>query len=140
MLEPYGKVTVYKDRTNNFQEIFAPSTALQGTAANAEMPEMKIEIAVIEVEKGTSDFADFSLILPPVAGIASLDGQVTGLSTDQLSRADVNISGTTDPHGKEDICGQVNHLRGDLYTNIDIRFEDFDMPALTPYSGQFFGR
>ncbi len=140
VIEPYAKVTVYKDRTNNLQEVFAPALARQDTTAKTEMPELLVEIAVVEVEKGTSDFADYSLLLPFVAGIASLDGHVSGLSSDGLSRADVDITGTTDPHGKVAVSGQVNPLSGDLYTNIDIHFEDFDMPALTPYSGQYIGR
>ncbi len=140
LLEPYGKVTIFKDRTTSLQEVFAPALALQDTTATTELPKLMVEIAVVEVEKGTADFADFSLILPFVAGIASLDGQISGLSSDPLTRADIDIIGTTEPHGKVAVGGQVNPLSGDLYTNIDIRFEDFDMPTLTPYSGKFIGR
>jgi hypothetical protein len=145
---PYAKIFVHEDRTTNIHDVLAPSLPAPGdtSAAGDDKPaakagaSMPIRIGVVNIVDGTADFADFSLILPFAVGIESLNGAVSDLSSEELSRADVTLDGRFLPNGVVQVRGKVNPLSGDLYTNLDVIFKDFDMPALTPYAGQYIGR
>ena len=150
----YAKIVVYPDRTTNFAAVFAPSvpkdsTSADSTAAEAGAPPPKkkpspppfpIAIDVVRVVDCSADFSDLSLILPFSAAIHSLGGDIRGLSSAELARAGVTLDGSVNPSGSVAVRGEINPLSGDLYTDLSVVFEDFDLPALTPYSGHFAGR
>jgi hypothetical protein len=166
----YAKIIVYPDRTTNLAAVFAPSLPADSTGADSSgmsgagadgvgaggprtlaaaapaslgespPPPIPTTIGIVRVADCTADFSDLSLILPFSAGIHSLGGEVRGLSSADTARADVTMDGSVNPSGLVTVRGEINPLRGDLYTDLSVVFKDFDLPALTPYSGQFAGR
>jgi hypothetical protein len=103
-------------------------------------PPIPTAIDVVKIAGCTADFSDLSLILPFTAAIHSLGGDIRGLSSVDTSRAGVTMDGSVNPSGMVTVRGEINPLRGDLYTDLAVVFKDFDLPALTPYSGHFAGR
>ncbi len=141
--EPYGRIIVFQNRRTNIDEVFMippRDTTRTAAAAPPKPPPVPTQIGVVRLANGTADFADLSLILPFAAGIVDLNGEVSGLSSDELERADVRLDGGLNPAGAVHVRGKINPLSGDLYTDLKVQFQDFDMPALSPYSGQFLGR
>jgi len=141
--EPYGRIIVFENRRTNIDEVFMippRDTTRTAVATPPKPPPVPTQIGVVRLANGTADFADLSLILPFAAGIVDLNGEVSGLSSDELERADVKLDGGLNPAGAVHVRGKINPLSGDLYTDLAVQFQDFDMPALSPYSGQFLGR
>jgi hypothetical protein len=151
----YAKIVVYPDRTTNLATVFAPSMPKDSTGADSTAtredgaappkkksspPPIPTAIDIVKIADCTADFSDLSLILPFSAAIHSLGGDIRGLSSVDTSRAGVTMDGSVNPSGLVSVRGEINPLRGDLYTDLSVIFKDFDLPALTPYSGHFAGR
>jgi hypothetical protein len=113
--------------------------AMQRSAASAS-PKLPIRIGSIDVAEGSADFADLSLILPFAARIEHLGGSVTSLSSDSASRATVSLDGKLNPSGSAQVRGVINPLAQVVFLDLGVVFRDFNMPVLTPYSGEFLGR
>ena len=115
-------------------------TASASKPPPAGPPALRVRIGRVEVERGSSDFADLSLLLPFAARIANLRGSVTGLSSDSASLAVVELDGSAWPSGSAQVRGVVNPLAREPHMDLTVVFRGFNMPALTPYTGQFLGR
>ena len=141
---PYGRIIIFRDRTTNIAQVLGipprDTTAAAVPARPSPPPAVHSRIDLLRLVDGTGDFADLSLLLPFAAGIDALNGEVRGLSSDSLARAQVMLDGGLRPAGSVRVRGEINPLSGDLYTDLVVDFNDFDMPALSPYTGQFLGR
>jgi hypothetical protein len=84
-------------------------------------------------------FADFTLKPQFATGIQSLNGDISGISTDPKTRAKVALSGRVDQYGKADISGTINPLASEVYTDIAVKFSNLELTTLTPYSAKFAG-
>jgi Domain of Unknown Function (DUF748) len=149
--QPFAKILIHKNRTTNIQDIFGlptdtvvvtkPSEALaQMKKSAAEASPIPVRIGSITVVDGSADFADFSLLLPFGARIEQIAGSATELSSDSASRSKVTLDGRSQPSGVAKVRGEVNPLAEQTYLDLDVDFEGFNMPTLTPYTGQFLGR
>lgn len=120
----------------------APATpAKPTTAATAGAPAaIPVRIGEVQIRKGSADFADLSLILPFAARIADLKGRITGISSDSASRAGVEADGALQPSGTAQVRGAMNPLAKDPVLDLAVVFRGFNMPGLTPYTGQYLGR
>jgi uncharacterized protein DUF748 len=105
-----------------------------------QMQVMPMRIGTVDVANGSMDFADLSLLLPFAAHIEQLAGAVTGLSSDSASRATVTLDGRMQPSGTAEVRGEINPLAQEIFLDLGVVFHDFNMPGLTPYTGQFLGR
>ena len=108
--------------------------------ATTSTPPMPIHIGNLRLIDGWLDFTDESLILPFAAGIDSLSGTISGLSSDPDARAEIALDGDVLPSGRVSVTGQVNPLSEEPFIDIEMLFRDLDLPVLTPYSGQYIGR
>lgn len=108
-------------------------------ARRAPLTPIPVTIRSIEVVNGSANYADY-WIQPHVAvGIQTLNGTVTGLSSDPSSRADVKLDGKVDRYAPAHISGQVNLLSAMTYSDIKLSFSGLEMTTVTPYSGRFAG-
>jgi hypothetical protein len=113
-------------------------------AAAAPPPELKetgmpIRIREVDVVGGTMDFADFSVQPNFAAAIESLDGVITGMSSDPNSRATVKLDGNVGEYSPVLISGTTQPFAFDRYTDITMKFENISLPVFNPYSGKFAG-
>ncbi len=88
---------------------------------------------------GTMDFADFSVQPNFAAAIESLDGVITGMSSDPNSRATVKLDGNVGEYSPVLISGTTQPFAFDRHTDITMKFENISLPVFNPYSGKFAG-
>ncbi|WP_250656144.1 DUF748 domain-containing protein [Alkalimarinus coralli] len=156
--EPYGRVVVTEDRSTNLaqlavasvDDVKATNTAVAGTKntppkkpADESDPEAQkpvpLKIDRILFNNGAAYFADLSIKPPFGTSIQNISGEISGLSADNLERATVDVKGTIEDYGKMLIKGKINPLSGDLYTDLDVKFDNIELSTMTPYSGRYAG-
>jgi len=113
-------------------------------AAAAPPPELKetgmpIRIREVQIAGGTLDFADFSVQPNFAAAIESLNGSITGMSSDPNSHATVDLNGNVGKYSPVLISGTTQPFAFDRYTDITLKFENISLPVFNPYSGKFAG-
>ncbi len=89
--------------------------------------------------KGTATFQDESIAPPVQAGLYDLTGTVKGLSSKQMARAEVDLSGKIDKVAPLKIAGTINPLTEDTFTDLTIRFDNVDLTTAAPYTGKYVG-
>ena len=153
--KPYSRLVITKDRSINLAQLaIDKSPQSDGKEATDKTPqkvkksaddqteaEQPIDITIdnITITDGGAYFADLSLQPEFGTSIQNISGEINGLSSKDLTRADVNISGSVEEYGKMFIKGKINPLSGDLYTDINVNFDKIELASLTPYSGRYVG-
>ena len=140
--QPYARVIIAEDASVNIARVLAPHAS-----SNTDAPKPKaasaspfpIAIGTVQVIDGSANFADNSIQPSFATGIGALNGQVTGLSSDPKSRAQVALSGSVDQYSPVDLTGEVNLLSADVYTNLALNFRNIELTTFNPYSGKFAG-
>jgi hypothetical protein len=142
--EPYVRFTIKKDRTTNVDDIVIPQLAKQDGSPKPAEPkadkpqaEPLISIGKIELKEGKSDFADYSLILPFVAEMNALNGEVDGFSSKQDATAKLALKGKVYDLALVNIKGNYQLQTGD--SDIALNFTHMPLPLITPYMAEFAG-
>ena len=142
--QPYARVTIAEDSSVNIARVLAPHASRnenppsKAQAASASTP-FPITVRTVQVIDGSANFADNSIQPSFATGIGALNGQVTGLSSDPKSRAQVAVSGSVDQYSPVDLTGEVNLLSAAVYTNLALNFRNIELTTFNPYSGKFAG-
>lgn len=163
-LEPYVRMIIAPDRTVNIKNILTPPGAAArtppatdklaaadasgrraaapvqtaATAAGAATP-FPVSIGTVRFIKGSADYSDLWIKPSFAVGIQTLEGTVSGLSSDPKSRAKVELNGKVDRYSPVHIGGQINVLAAQLYTDVTMSMKDLDLTIVNPYSGHFAG-
>ena len=119
--------------TNETKIAAAPTTS----ATNAPLPQISIDAIVIT--NTAVSFTDRSLQPNVNLTIQSVNGSITGLSTEQLQHADIALNAMIDGVGPASITGTINPFSGTQTNNIKISVKDMDLTPASPYSGRFAG-
>jgi hypothetical protein len=144
---PYARVIIEKDETINVVEIMTPAKpapayqfTVQVAAEEGPPPqETKVRIDGVHIENGSLNFADFWIQPNYAVSIQQLNGVIADLSSDEASRATLDLEGKVDRYAPATISGEMNLLSATLFTNIRLQFDGVDMTSVTPYSGRFAG-
>ena len=96
-------------------------------------------IGAVRVVNGSADYTDLWIKPSFALGMQSLNGAVTGLSSDPKSRARVQLDGKLASYSPLKISGEANLLSAALYTDITLSFKDLDLTIANPYSAYFVG-
>ncbi len=151
--EPSASLLVNADGTLNLQTILniAPTpegapesepvvtlpTQVPAPAEAAPLPD--ITVGKIELRGAKFGYEDRS-IQPASRTAITLEGTITGLSSAELARADVNLTGKVDDSAPIAITGKLNPLGKPAYSKLTIDFTGIDLPAaVSPYMGKFAG-
>ncbi|PKN86579.1 MAG: hypothetical protein CVU51_06960 [Deltaproteobacteria bacterium HGW-Deltaproteobacteria-1] len=148
----FSKIVINKGGTTNIQDIMSPPKKYAGRATpSGPEPSKRVEKAKpsqrppdIEIGKisflgGTVDFADYNIRPNYAVTMLNLKGSVTGLSSQEISRARVNLKGNIGRGTPLSIAGTINPLKKDLFADIKISFKDLEMSQMTPYTIKFLG-
>jgi hypothetical protein len=100
---------------------------------------MPIRIREFRIENGRMDFADFSIRPNFAADITSLNGSITGMSSDPKSRSKVDFKGKVGEFSPVTITGEVQPFAYERFTDIGMKFENISLPIFNPYSGKLAG-
>ena len=135
---PYIRVLIKKDGTTNFSDIVVATEAPKTEQPETESASpIHYHIGRIEVRRGLSDFADYSLILPFVTQMNNLDGVLSGISSKPGATAELSLQGKVYNLADVSIAGNYQMDSGD--SAIELNFKDMPLPLVTPYMAQFAG-
>jgi len=98
-----------------------------------------ISIGSITLQGGTIDFMDKAIKPAYSVNLTEMTGRVGEFSLKLDQRADVELRGKIDHHIPLKIKGKINPSRNNLFTDVSVGFENFDLSAMTPYSGKYLG-
>lgn len=141
---PYVSLIIAADRTTNVQELFIkPDSEVQADEApppptQTSQP-LAVRIGLVRLVEGSGHFADFSIKPVIDTGIFDLNGTVKGLSSQELSKADVSLRGKVDKYAPMAVKGTINPLASDAFTDIGISFKNVELTTVSPYSTKFVG-
>lgn len=121
------------ERTNETSPVKKETTKKQ-TA-----PPPDIKIAKVSFTGGVIDFADRNIRPNYAVTMLNLQGGVTGLSSQEISRAKVALKGNLGYGSPIEIVGAINPLKKDLFADIKISFKDVEMTPVTPYTNKYLG-
>ena len=99
-----------------------------------------ITIGRIVVENAAADFADLSLPLPFAAKIAELNGQLSTVATASVVPSTVSLEGKVDEFGLVRVTGHATPVDPSANTDINVVFENVQMPKFSAYTVPFAGR
>ncbi|MGZ5000406.1 MAG: DUF748 domain-containing protein [Methylomonas sp.] len=143
--EPYVRFVIKEDKTTNINEIVVSQSGKQASAekpaskGDAEKPKTEpvISIGKVEVKDGKSDFADYSLILPFLAEMNALNGEVDGFSSREDAPVKMGLKGKVYDLALVSIKGLYQLKNGD--SDIVLNFTHMPLPLITPYMAEFAG-
>jgi hypothetical protein len=144
---PYARVIIAADETINLVEIMTPANPAPAYQASVQFAteegpppqETKIRIDTVALEDASLNFADFWIQPNYRVGIEQLNGSIMGLSSEETSRATLDLEGKVDRYAPATISGTMNLLSAALFTDINLKFAGVDLTSVTPYSGHFAG-
>jgi hypothetical protein len=99
-----------------------------------------ITVGRVVVANAAADFADFSLPLPFAAKIAELSGQLSTVATASVVPSTVSLEGKVDEFGLVRVTGHATPLDPSANTDINVVFENVQMPKFSAYTIPFAGR
>jgi uncharacterized protein involved in outer membrane biogenesis len=142
LVGPAGKLVINKDRSTNLTAIVRQpdKPAAAPVRPAAEKQKFNVVVDRVNVEHGTLDFADLSLVLPFATVIKELSGTITGLASDPATRAGVKLEGQVEDYGLARIDGTINPFNPRGHTDVAVIFRNVMMTPLSPYTATFAGR
>ena len=112
---------------------------VRGEAPASPAPFRDIKIGRVVLDRGTIDFTD-NFIKPNFsARMRNMSGSVTGLSSEEITRAAVDIRGNLERGSDILISGRMNPLSQRQYADIAMRFKDIELSPATPYASKYLG-
>jgi Domain of Unknown Function (DUF748) len=99
----------------------------------------KISIGSIVISNAAFQFTDLSVSPNVNLAIQQAGGTISGLSSEELQHADINLRALIDNVGPADIAGQINPFSQTSTNEIKISVKDMDLTPASPYSGKFAG-
>ena len=143
---PYLRVIVNSDKTVNLAALAppaAPGTApvVRPPAAAAPVPPAppRLDIGKVVLSEGNLSLMDFTVEPHVRTVLGQFGGTVTGLSSENLARADVALRGTVDNAGPVAITGRLDPLGASRFVDLTVACQNVDLVAFSPYSGKFAG-
>jgi hypothetical protein len=149
----YARIIINPDKTTNIQDVLddngkkekekkavaaAPVESKPGEAKPQEKPS-DVKIGKVIFKDGNIDFSDRNIKPNYSANMLNLNGSITGLSSQNMSRADVAVKGNLGYGAPIDIAGKINPLAKDLFVDVKISFQDIELSPVTPYTNKFLG-
>jgi hypothetical protein len=158
-VQPYAKIIIYEDKTLNVKrmlrsngasppqeaapppkEVVPAPAAAEPAKAETKPAAFPVRVERIRIEDAGGEFADLSITPQFGTRMHSLNGNVSGMSTDPATYATVDIEGKVDEFGQAIIRGSVQPFQATEFTDLELIFRNIEMANMTPYSGKFAGR
>ena len=143
--QPYARVIVGSNGRTNISIVLrtgsaaAPTGTPPATPPAATSNEMALEVAVVRIEGGSMNFADYSVKPQFATGIHDLSGTVRGVSSATDSRATIALDGKVDRYAPAHIAGEMNLLAATSYAKVQMSFKNLELTGMSPYAGKFAG-
>ncbi|MCK9984309.1 MAG: hypothetical protein AzoDbin1_00781 [Azoarcus sp.] len=116
-----------------------PEGAQPATAPAAGEPPPPISIGKIAIKQGNIEFSDRFIRPNYDANLTGMEGELVGLSSDPSTIAKLDLRGKVDNTAPVTVAGQLNPFRQDRYLDIAASVKDFELTAISAYSGRYVG-
>lgn len=146
---PYARARIEPDKSVNVIAIMLGSRyalvksgtpAAAGPAPEATpMPLPKVEVGRVVISDGDMTFADRSLEPNVRMAITQFGGTITGLSSSNPARADVDLKAVVDGTGQMAISGKLDPLGATRSLDLKIDYKNIDLLPTSPYTGKYAG-
>ncbi len=144
----YARLVIETNKTINLLNALrmtnAPTTnetkvavVKKSTAPSSPLPQ--ISVGSMVVSNASINFTDRSLQPNVNMVIENAGGIISGISSEQLQHANVDLHAMVDGIGPAAITGVINPFSGTLTNDIKISVKDVDLTPTGPYSGKFAG-
>lgn len=146
--DPTAHVVIGRDHAINLLEALKPAPAPAGTATAAPTPAVtlpatstppKISIGKVSVTNGAFTFVDRSVQPEVSTAVTQFGGTITGLSSENVARANVDLKATVDGGGPIAITGKLDPLGEKKSVDLKVDFKDVELTPFSPYSAKFAG-
>jgi hypothetical protein len=138
---PQLKIGIRPDRTIDLMNVLVaasePAAGSKPAAAGGPLPTVKID--AVRVQNGSIRIDDASISPSVSLGLTRLTGTVKGISTDQLARANVDLTAMLDGVAPLSIAGQINPIARKDFTDLTLKTTGIDLLAYSPYAGKYIG-
>ncbi len=141
----YSKIMVSEAGELNLTSIIksdAPKDKATDTGPKTNKPSFekpKINIGKITLQGGNIDFSDFLTKPNFKAGMKEIAGSLTGLSSEEKSRAKLHLQGLHSSSSPLEILGTINPLAEKKFAEIGVSFKNIELSNFTPYSSKYLG-
>ena len=143
--QPLAHLVVLPDGGLNLSKLAAtppPSAAVDEKPAEpqkAQSSPVPVTVGVVKLAKAAVTFQDNSVQPPVQTELSNLTGTIKRLSSKQLARADVDLTGRVGKAAPLKIAGTINPLSEDAFTDLTVTLGGMDLTAEGPYSGKYVG-
>ena len=101
---------------------------------------MVVTINAVTLQEGTISMIDETIDPRYRVSLDQLSGTISGLSSDNLARADVDLRAQLDGYAGFALSGQINPLAEDVYTDLVLTMDGYELTSVTPYAGKYLGQ
>lgn len=115
--------------------------SVKGSESTPTVSEGESDIAIgrITLQGGEIDFADRHIRPNFTTKLLEMTGRISGLASDQESRAEVDLFGKLANRAPITITGTMNPLAPELFVDLKGSLKDVELSSLTPYAGRYVG-
>ncbi len=141
VVAPYARVIVLdKDMKLNLSSVLvAQRAAAAGEPVPTPASAPKIVVGKVLISEGEYTFSDHSIEPNVRMAINQFEGTITGLSSENLTKADVNLKATVDGAGPISVTGKLDPFGATRHVDLKIDFKNVDLLPVSPYSGKYAG-
>ena len=146
-------LVVAPDGRFNLEDAFVPrgapaKTGPKGSSTPAPRPAPSpraaepgptITVGQLALRNGRVMFDDRSIRPSYSAELGNLTGTIAGLSSTLGTTADVDVHASVNDSGTLTVFGKLNPLVKDLFIDMKVDLQDFELPPTSPYSGKYVG-
>jgi hypothetical protein len=115
----------------------APEAVAGPAPATEALP--KVSVASLVLSNAEVRFTDRSLSPAVDWAIEQAGGTITGLSSETIGHAQVQLHAKVEGVGPVEIAGTINPLSKDATNEIKVTVQDVDLTPTSPYVGKFAG-
>jgi len=142
----YSRMIVSDTGEINLNTVFKKETATdqgdepktkQKKEPSSQMPQISVES--VTLQGGDISFSDYLTRPNFTASMKQIAGSISGLSSDEQSRAKLHLQGLHGHSSPLDIVGTINPLAQKKFADIDISYKDIELTNFTPYSSKYLG-
>jgi hypothetical protein len=109
------------------------------SASPKAKPGLTAAIDLVKLTRASMTFRDLSIQPPVKLGITDLTGTIKGLSSKEIAKAEVALTGKVNRVAPMQITGKINPLSEDAYSDVVVKFDGIDLLAAGPYAGKYAG-
>lgn len=134
-----ARLVIEEDRSFSAARLLVAAPAAEAPPPAGDGTAFAVRVRRVHVHDSRLDFADLSLRPQFAARIHELQGVVTGLSTEDGARSQIELDGRVDEYGSLRARGDLNLFAPAQDTDLKVVFKNVDMVPATPYSTKFAG-